>query len=190
MTNNDILGWIKINVGPIIKQAITETCTTWITEELLGAMAFRECGNVIAKGIQAGESVATIAAKAKGDGGHGHSFWQIDDRSFPAFTKSEDWKDPINACKMAISVLNGKRRFLNIRVPSTILYQACVAAYNTGEGNVVKSVRAGKSVDTTTAHGNYSADVIKLAAEYKAIVPSLQPVPTPKAPTPTKKKTK
>lgn len=51
------------------------------------------------------------------------------------------------------------------------LAQAAIAAYNTGEGNVLMSIAAGKPPDTTTAAGpsgspDYSSDVIARAAGY------------------------
>lgn len=50
------------------------------------------------------------------------------------------------------------------------LWKAAIAAYNTGEGNVLMAIAAGKSPDTTTAGGDYSGDVLSrandLAAQY------------------------
>jgi hypothetical protein len=53
-----------------------------------------------------------------------------------------------------------------------LLYEAAIAAYNTGEGNVLISVAAGKPPDVTTAgssrsggRGDYSADVARRAYE-------------------------
>jgi len=39
------------------------------------------------------------------------------------------------------------------------LVESAIAAYNTGEGNVLRSLAAGVAVDTTTAGGDYLADV-------------------------------
>lgn len=39
------------------------------------------------------------------------------------------------------------------------LWEAAIAAYNTGEGNVLKSLAAGKSPQITTAGGDYLTDV-------------------------------
>ncbi len=45
------------------------------------------------------------------------------------------------------------------------LTEAGLAAYNTGEGNVLMALACGKSPDTTTANGNYSSDVLAKAAK-------------------------
>jgi hypothetical protein len=96
-----------------------------------------------------------------GDGGHGRGIMQIDDRSFPVFASSGRWRDPRQNILMGTRVLSGKQRFLSQRgVDGAILKRASVAAYNSGEGNVLRAIRRGLSVDAFTAHGNYSADVL------------------------------
>ena len=44
---------------------------------------------------------------------------------------------------------------------------ASLAAYNTGGGNVVKSIKAGMDADSTTAGGDYSRDVLGRASFFK-----------------------
>jgi hypothetical protein len=46
--------------------------------------------------------------------------------------------------------------------------RAAVAAYNTGPGNVEKSIKAGRDVDSSTAGHDYSKDVFSRAAWFKA----------------------
>ncbi len=46
------------------------------------------------------------------------------------------------------------------------LNQAAIAAYNTGELNALRSIAAGRSPDMTTAHGNYSSDVLAKMYSY------------------------
>ncbi len=73
---------------------------------------------------------------------------------------------------MAIAILKAKRAFLVQRIPlqGTALDRANTAAYNCGEGNVVKVVKDGKDIDDRTAHKNYSADVWRLRELYKSLV--------------------
>lgn len=106
-----------------------------------------------------------------GDGGHGHGIMQIDDRSFPEFTRSGNWRVPrLNILKGA-EVLSGKRRFLSGRgVSGADLVRASVAAYNGGEGRVLRAIRRGRPVDSVTAHGNYSADVLARAAVFRDLL--------------------
>ena len=117
--------------------------------------------------------------EGKGDSGHGHGLFQIDDRSFPVFCAGEDWKNPLKNAMMAGSVLNQKRNSLKIlskRKGFVIkdLDRAAIAAYNCGEGNVTNVLFAQKDVDSKTAHGNYSAEVLRFAGEYKKIVEEAQ----------------
>lgn len=46
----------------------------------------------------------------------------------------------------------------------TQLVRSAIASYNTGAGNVLKSVAMGLDPDVTTAHKNYSADVLRRAS--------------------------
>jgi hypothetical protein len=48
------------------------------------------------------------------------------------------------------------------------LWEAAIAAYNTGEGNVLRSIAVGKSPEFTTAGGDYLTDVSKRASTIAA----------------------
>jgi len=54
-------------------------------------------------------------------------------------------------------------------IPGYELDRATVAAYNCGEGNVAKVMRAGLDVDARTHQHNYSAEVWRFREMYKAI---------------------
>ena len=56
-----------------------------------------------------------------------------------------------------------------------ILARAAIAAYNTGEGNVLRSLAAGVDPDVTTAHGNYAKDVLSRIATMTAAFDKLVP---------------
>lgn len=102
------------------------------------------------------------------------------------------WADPEANIHEAVAVLNEKRRYIAAAFPDLSpdeLVRASVAAYNTGQGNVVKLL-AGKHrkfpnrsyatdgiavVDLTTApgrsgQGDYSADVLGVADSWKGAV--------------------
>lgn len=49
------------------------------------------------------------------------------------------------------------------------LERATIAAYNAGEGRVLKCVRKGQDVDTFTAHGNYAKQVLEYAEAYRGL---------------------
>ncbi len=116
----------------------------------------------------------------KGDGGHGHGLMQIDDRSFPGFTSSDDWRDPEKNIRYGARVLDSKRRYLSqAGVPDDILERASIAAYNCGEGNVLKVYRAGEDLDARTAGHDYSRYVLEASADYAALEPVKPPEPEP-----------
>lgn len=134
-----------------------------------------------------------------GDAGHGRGIMQIDDRSQAQWLASNDWTDPyVNVTKGA-QILKEKAAFFlkdgsgkgveldaaaaakrgvgagSYRDPRPLsgddLIQASIAAYNSGEGNVLKSIAAGVPPDTTTAGGNYSSDVLgRIASMSNAFV--------------------
>ncbi len=176
MTEKQILSWIKTNLSPIIDKAIKDSGTDLFTTDLLAAMAMREVNFLIARNSTKHFSV--VCELMKGDYGqrpcekeksyHGFGFWQIDIGSFPEFVKSGDWKDPYKTCIKAISVLEGKRKYLESKLPSVPL-NAIVAAYNCGEGNVYRAIKNGKDVDIYTHNHDYSKEVFRYKEIYNTL---------------------
>lgn len=171
---NDIimLRFIKTNLGDIIKQAITERQNRVIyTEDWLAAIARRETGPLMLQQTALGIKPPDLWAHMLGDFTqrlgepfkrfHGYGIWQRDIRWHAEFCQSEDWKDPLKCCKAAIEDLEQQRKyFISHPVPDTaMLSNAITAAYNTGAGNVFKSLHNGFTVDKTTAHADYAASV-------------------------------
>lgn len=111
--------------------------------------------------------------EGRGDGGRGHGLMQLDDRSFPEFIRSGNWRDPAKNIEFGALVLRKKRlwleRVLGQTGITTDLERAAISSYNVGEGNVLKSLKAGRDVDARTAHGNYSRDVLRLAELYRTL---------------------
>lgn len=103
----------------------------------------------------------------RGDGGHGRGLMQLDDRVtggqvHGAIIADGRWADPYWNIKAAVvDHLKPDLRFFEKKgLTGDALLRAAVAAYNTGAGNVWRSLQAGKDPDATTAGGNYSADVL------------------------------
>ena len=120
--------------------------------------------------------------------GWGYGLMQIDVGSFPDFVSSGKWRDARENIHKGAAVLAAKMRYLAAtpKTPSVtlsefdarrrgvapgvyrdprplrgdLLLRASLAAYNTGELNVLKSVAVGVDPDVTTAGGNYSGDVV------------------------------
>lgn len=106
----------------------------------------------------------------RGDGGHGHGLMQIDDRSFPDFCHGPHWADPDKNIHFGAWVLSRKRAFLAPHCPEELLERASLAAYNCGEGTVLKLLFKRLDVDVKTAHGHYSAEVLRFAEIYKQLI--------------------
>ena len=80
-------------------------------------------------GDKFGFSSATLLAIASretnikniiGDGGHGYGLMQIDDRSYPDFIKSGDWKDPRENIFKGAEVLDEKFRYISGNIGKTL----------------------------------------------------------------------
>lgn len=110
----------------------------------------------------------------RGDNGHGHGLMQLDDRSFPEFCSSEDWKSPALNIDYGARVLFRKgvslaNRASIFNLTAAQMERAAIAAYNCGEGNVVRALQAGLDVDYYTAHQDYSKKVLEYAALYASL---------------------
>lgn len=116
-----------------------------------------------------------------GDRGHGHGLMQIDNSSFqPAEQRQwcQEWikkgMDPGEGIRKGCEILRDKRMHLvraGIGLPPDEFLRAYVAAYNTGEGNVLRCIREGLDVDAFTANHNYSKDVLeRMKVFQKALV--------------------
>jgi membrane-bound lytic murein transglycosylase MltF len=109
-----------------------------------------------------------------GDGGHGHGLMQIDDRSFGDWLAANDWRDPAVNIPQGVRILTGKYNYLADKgaldgLSDTDAQRAAIAAYNCGEGNVLNVLKDGDDIDSRTAGGDYSADVLARAAAFKEI---------------------
>ena len=107
------------------------------------------------------------AAKRKGKlppggGGWGRGLLQIDYAAH-TFAQTGNWQDPAANIDYGCGVLIAAQKSLLAKYPSLSgdrLLGASLATYNSGAGNVSKSIKAGLDVDTTTAGGDYSKDVL------------------------------
>lgn len=171
-----LLLWIKENLGDAIRAA---TIGSHYSEDWLGAMAARETGFLITRYVNQGLLPPEVHARMLGDYGqrpgepakqyHGYGYWQIDTGSYPDFVRSGDWQDPLKTARKAVAVLDEKRGALlaaGLGLDGEMLERAITAAYNCGQGNVIKAVRNGDDIDRYTFAKNYSAEVFRYRARY------------------------
>jgi hypothetical protein len=174
-----LLLWIKENLGGAIQTAVAGSA---YSEDWLGAMVARETGFLITRYVNQGLSPAEVHFRMKGDYGqrpgetdkqyHGFGYWQIDIGSYPDFVNSGDWQDPLKTATKAVSVLDEKRNYLlaaNLNLDPDTLERATTAAYNCGQGNVVKALNKHVDVDSYTFSQNYSAEVFRFRAIYQKL---------------------
>jgi hypothetical protein len=162
-----------------VERAVKDSGIPWVDLSLMMAIGSRETWFGYAPGYQPKGTCA-----GTGDGGHGHGYWQIDDRSFGPWLAKGLWKNVDDCCRQAIRVLVGKRKYISDHLAifandPKLLLRATIAAYNCGEGNVVKSIKAGRDVDARTAGGDYSRDVLELRDWYLANVLKATAEPAP-----------
>ena len=103
--------------------------------------------------------------------GWGRGLMQIDYQAH-AFAREGKWQDAEANIFYGAKVLHRSQKFVERRadVPPLEMWtlilaghHAAISAYNTGPGNVLRSLRTGRSVDATTHGGDYSKDVIRRA---------------------------
>lgn len=100
--------------------------------------------------------------------GFGRGLMQIDYDAHD-FARTGNWPDPRANVLYGCEVLRESLTYIGARTRLTgdALLRAAIAGYNAGEGQVASDVNAGRDPDTLTAHHNYSADVLALAAWFR-----------------------
>lgn len=111
-----------------------------------------------------------------GDEGHGHGLMQIDDRSFPDFCATEDWKDPEKNISKGAAILRGMRNQVikeceqfEVTATEAEIEQMAIAAYNCGADHPVHCQRHSMDLDFYTTGKDYSRSVLAFANEYRDI---------------------
>lgn len=124
-----------------------------------------------------------LDANGRGDEGHGCGLMQIDERWFPAFCESALWRDPGKNIDFGAYVLHAKRGVLiaKSKLHGQELERASIAAYNCGEGNVLKAIASGEDPDSRTTGRDFAKSVLEYADAYRRIACEpevLTPLPT------------
>ena len=100
--------------------------------------------------------------------GFGRGLMQIDFDS-NQLAQTGNWQDPQANIMAGCQILANKLKYVSSHstLAGLMLIRGAVAAYNCGEGNVVKAVQAGQDVDSRTANHNYSSDVLNRAGFFQ-----------------------
>jgi hypothetical protein len=165
-------------LGPVIQEALTQRPGLIYTEEWLAAIAYQETGPLLHRYIAREMEFDDICTLMRGSYSrrnrepkkrfHGFSFWQLDMGSYTDFLLSGDWKHPFRSCLKLIDILEKKRKFLvtRCRLKGDELCQAITAAYDCGQGNVIKAIKNDLPIDHFTYRKNYSTEIWKVRQEY------------------------
>src|SRR5215471_8403512 len=89
---------------------------------------------------------------------HGYGIMQVDIGTDPEFCRNWTPEKVKESIDRGTQILVGKRSYLAGHHITDL--KAIAAAYNTGEGNVARSVAAGRDPDSTTTGGDYGRDVL------------------------------
>jgi peptidoglycan hydrolase-like protein with peptidoglycan-binding domain len=177
-SDQKMMQWVKDNLGSDIVNAIAGSS---YAEDWLAGICARETGFLFTRYANQGVPFDKICSLMKGDYGrrpgesakqyHGYGFWQIDTGSFPDFINSGKWVDPTATAKMVVTVLDGKRNYLqrqgwNEKLSPPNWERAVTAAYNCGEGNVNKALLKNLDVDYYTFAKDYSKEVFRYRSVY------------------------
>jgi hypothetical protein len=97
-------------------------------------------------------------------GGFGRGLMQIDYDGH-VFARSGNWQDPAANLLYGAGVLAQARAMLGraLSLSGVPLWQASLAAYNCGAGNVTRAIKGGRDVDFFTTGRNYGKDALNRA---------------------------
>jgi len=99
---------------------------------------------------------------------HGYGVMQVDVGTDPAFCKAWTPEEVNGSVQGGCRILAGKRAYLAKKQCTDL--KAIAAAYNTGEGNVSRSLAAGRDPDSTTTGRNYGSDVLARMEVFKRLL--------------------
>jgi soluble lytic murein transglycosylase-like protein len=99
--------------------------------------------------------------------GFGRGLMQLDFDS-NSVAQHGNWQDPQTNISAGCQVLAQKLAFVqkHTTLQGLMLLRGAIAAYNCGEGTI-RDLPPGADIDSKTANGNYSADVLNLAGFFQ-----------------------
>lgn len=196
------MGFFSLHLMRISKSEITRQFNR---AKLHGWLPFfEEAAETITKGFFDASDLVAIASRETnldpiwltmpGDGGNGFGLMQADRRSFPAFTKSNQWKDArtgilfgakvlmqkwlntqncVGARVSVISSKGGTFSFTGKTLNLAECQRVTIAAYNCGRW-AHYAISTGEPIDAYSTGHDYSSDVIARAAEFRKLINPFQ----------------
>lgn len=120
-----------------------------------------------------------------GDQGNGFGLWQSDKRTHKAWIQTGAWRDPRECFRFGAQALKAELGYVKhyqgrmlryhdepFAVPllGSMATQAGIASYNCGATAALHGFARFGDVDKHTAHGNYSADVLRRAEVFERLL--------------------
>lgn len=179
-TTKEVLIWLHDNISPIYQKV---TDGTIYTEAMLAGRDCREVGFIIPKYVNRGYNFILVAENMVGDSGHGNSFPQIDDRTYPGFITDTSLDDVEAYQRKSVECLEEKRKYLESKgytkekLGEDLYFQAIFASYNCGQGNVLRALANNQNIDIHTFGGDYSKKVMEYRYIYWDVFFSDQSLP-------------
>jgi len=177
--NPSVIKWIKKNMGPLIAKEVGGTI---FNESLIAGIIYAEASGEIRKNYNAGTADAyTVNSKITNPdiniGNQAYTMFQFTSGRVPDNIQKwlddpdSKWKRPNEAVFYALDLLKGKQRYIenSVALTSDELVRATLAAYNGGEGRVVKALKNGKPLETTTYRPDYLDTIYTAATEYETV---------------------
>lgn len=156
------------NVAQLVRQYLKEFIVPVIKGTMfslndISGLVYRETFSKLIPLLRKGQTIEQIFTNFTGDGGHGHSPFQIDDRYHQSFIRSGDWKDLHKASAKCMEVLKSFESELKQYKNRPDFKKMVFSAYNCGGSNVRKALARGFDSDRYTWQSNYGAEVIRLS---------------------------
>lgn len=171
--NKSVLKWIKDNMGPIL----SNNQDSMFTEDILAGIIYVETRGYIYKyGIENKMNAAEVCSLIKNEdaGSTAYSFYQFNysriPKEFQQWIDRDGWKRPQEATAKAVKLLNIKHSTLKRNFPNLTreeLLKLSIASYNSGEGNAIRKLSSGASIDDINP--TYVSNVLNAAEEYKKL---------------------
>lgn len=97
----------------------------------------------------------------RGDHGHGHGLWQIDDRSHSVFLRTQNWRDPRVQAKYVAGIsAAGFRAAMARGIEGDMRLRVAIAGFNAGPARAARTAAQGIDPERITHQQDYVTEVL------------------------------